>query len=284
MQTRGIGFVVSGLLALSVMVSMAGCSAREAESGDRANLGTDAYAKSPNQGGAGGMIGKDAPLHDAARQIGGERSVLRSAVLGVDVESIDKAEKQMKESVTAAGGYIDHEEGNDLATETPVMRLVIRVPEKRFDDVLTGFESLGRRTQKSITASDLTEQILDAEAQLRRQKDEAKSQSSDPTILTKQRIAELQGERDALAARAAMSTIELTLQQKPNLGISTAANASWGSDTWNAALTSGMGTFRVIGAAAIWALIYSPFWGSFLFLANWLYRKGKKAQRLPQAI
>ena len=203
---------------------------------------------------------------------------MRQGVLTVEVESLDKAEKAMKESVVSHGGYIDHEEGSNLAGEEPVMTLTIRVPEPSFEQMLAGFESLGHRTQKSISASDLTEQILDVQAQVKALK---QTGSANEFGTGSSQLKNLESEQLRLSSQAAMSTIDLTLLQKPNAGFSTAAHANWGGDTWNAAVSSAMGAFRVVGAIGIWLLVYSPIWGGVVILAILTARgmkKGNKAQ------
>lgn len=250
MKTRA-RFALCGFAALAVMSALSGCS--KGESSDA--TGTPSYANAKSAA-TGASVADEAPLHNAARQIGGERSVVREATLDVDVQNLDKAEKQMKDVILSHAGYIDHEEGTGLATDQPVLRLTIRVPEKSFEDVLAGFEGLGHRTAKTISASDLTEQILDVEAQLKH----AQQEGGQLTV-GNDALQNLRGQRDVLAAKAAMSTIDLTLQQKPSAALSTAANVNWGSDTWNAAMTSALGAFRVIGAIAIWLLAFSPIWG-----------------------
>ncbi|HTQ10531.1 MAG TPA: DUF4349 domain-containing protein [Fimbriimonadaceae bacterium] len=217
-------------------------------------------------------------MHNAAREAGGDRSVERQATLAIDVANLDKAEQQMKKSVASAGGYISHEEGDQLAGETPVMTLTIRVPEQKFDDVVSGFEALGHRTQKSITASDLTEQILDLQAQV--EQDTQKTHPGAAVNLDSSlphRIQELEAERDALQQRAAMSTIYLTLQQKPSLAYASSAGADWSSDTWNAAMSAAMGALRVVGATGIWLLAFSPIWGPAAFVIFWLYRSHRRS-------
>src|SRR5262245_44800514 len=57
-----------------------------------------------------GPMAGEATLHAAAREAGSERSVMRQATLDVDVENIETAEKEMRKSMAAKGGYIDHEE------------------------------------------------------------------------------------------------------------------------------------------------------------------------------
>jgi len=214
----------------------------------------------------------DAPMHTAARQPGAERSAVRNATLAVEVDNLERAEAKMKGSVTARGGYIDHEEGMDLASQTPVLQLTIRIPEKSFDDVLAGFEALGRRTQKSISASDLTEQILDAEAQLKQAEGQVK-----PAV---EQVAQFRAQRDELLAKAAMSSIDLTLAQRPDVGLAAAANTSWGSDTWNSAASSAMDAYRFVGTIGIWLLVYSPLWLVPCLIAFAIHRHWKRGPGL----
>jgi hypothetical protein len=215
---------------------------------------------------------------------------VRQASLSVEVSNLEKAEKEIKKVITAGGGYIDHEIGEDLASENPRMQLTIRIPEKAFEQAITAFEALGRRVQKSISSSDLTEQILSNEAQLQQlRRDQALlieggkgvSMNSGFDSL-KDRIKMLQQQKDALAGQAAMSTIELSLQQKANADLATVANAGWGTDTWNSAVSSAMGAFRFIGGIAIWLLVYSPIWGGLVMLALFGYRGWKRAAAKPQ--
>ena len=273
MRSRGIGFltVLGSVCSFALLIGVSGCAKSDDATASKAVSAPYQADSAKVQTGAVTM--DPAPMHTAARQPGAERSVVRQASLSVDVDSLDKAEKRMKESIALHGGYIDHEEGDNLAGETPVLRLTIRVPEKSFEDVVTGFEALGHRTQKTISASDLTEQILDADAVIKQVQQDGKL-STFPS--TQEQLRQILAQREQLAAKAAMSTIDLTLQQKASAAEATAANASWGNDTWNSALSSALGAFRVLGGGAIWLLAYSPIWGVALFGGIWIYRVRKR--------
>jgi hypothetical protein len=283
---------LAGALALAALLMAVGCSKSADESAAapsesmKRDAGLNGLAASefdgtksmPASGGAS-MAGppSEAPMHYAARQQGSNRSVLRQASLGVDVENLDKAEQGMRELITKNGGYIHHEESDNLASEQPTLRLTIRVPEKSFEEVLAGFQALGRRTQLAISASDLTEQILDAEAELKQLKQNSQDYGA------AERIKNAQQQRDSLASQAAMSTIELTLQQRANAGMSSAANANWGTDTWNSAMSAAIASFRVVGAIAIWLLAFSPIWGAIL-VAGWLGARSWKRSVSRQTV
>ena len=225
-----------------------------------------------------------APLHNAARTVGGDRNVVRHARMTVQVDNLDNAEKQLKSAVTQQGGYVVYESGTDLGGSQPVMSLEIRVPEKTFELMVGGIEGLGKRTEKSITASDITEQVLDLEAQLHQAKQNADvlSQTKNPTYnpgfaSIKNQIKNLEQERDAMVNRSSMSSIDLTLQQKPGAPGSDAATAGWGSDTWNAALSSASNVFRFFGAIGIWLLAFSPVWLLGLVIGYFVLRRQRRA-------
>src|SRR5579862_6061516 len=111
MQTRGIRILTLAgcACALSLFAGLAGCgksdeTASLSPSADKAALSLPT-SDSPTAG--ANAIGKmgAAPLHVAARQPGAERSVMREASLAVDVDNLDKAEKQTRQSVSSHGGY-----------------------------------------------------------------------------------------------------------------------------------------------------------------------------------
>jgi hypothetical protein len=268
--------LTGGAVALALFMTQAGCSkASEMDASDhRSAVGADAYSEfnKPNPA--------QAPLHAASRQQGAERSVVKSGTLSVEVDSLEKAEKAMRSAVVEKGGYIYHEEGDNLASTEPSLHVVIRIPEKTFDDSMAGFIALGRRTQQSVQASDNTEEILDTEARLK-QLQQAQSAHSARRISTAHgsvdsEVAHLLAEKATMQAQAAMSSIDLTLYQKPNAEVAASAHANWGSDAWNAALSSATNAFRVIGAATIWLVVFSPIWGFVLAVGLWI----RKAQRL----
>jgi|GEM_PF-5898394 len=219
------------------------------------------------------MQAGEALMHYAARLPGAERSVLRDATLSVGVENLEKAETKVQESIAAHGGYIDHEEGDDLAGGEPVMRLTIRVPEKSFDQEMSEFEALGHRTEKSISSTDLTEQILDAEAQV-------KQAEQDDKEFTAEQLAQFRADRDQIAAKVTMSSIDLTIQQRPSTATAAAASAGWGSDVWNSAVTSAMGSFRLVGSIVIWLFVYSPLWAVPCLIALYVRKHWKRSQGL----
>lgn len=208
------------------------------------------------------------PLHDAARDTGAPRDVIRNGQLAANVSDVNKASKNIKEAVTGAKGYVVSEVGENLSSESPSVTMEIRVPEVSFDAIVSQIEAQGPLVTKNIVASDVTEDILTLEAAIQEGKRSNGSQSG---------IGQLQQQQEALKLRSKMSTIQLRLDQKANADLAGAKNATWSGDAWNSALTSAMGAFRVIGAGFIWALAYTPVWGTLLAIAYFARRQKKAA-------
>ncbi len=275
-MTNTRGFRVVGALVCAAAL-IVGCSKQ------------DELAKStPDQNDQTASVAKagpdyQAPLHTAARTSGAQRNVIRDASITVMVENLENAERKLKSEIGAVGGYVASESGQDLASEDPVLHLTLKVRESSFETILGSIESLGRRTAKSISATDITEQMLDVEARLQSLKNQeeelkeadARSLNAGFQSIRGQRQA-LQAQKEALQSQSSMSTIELTLQQKANVDLSATAHSTWGNDTWNSAMSSAMGAFRLIGALAIWLLVYCPIWLLLGALGVWLNRRYRR--------
>jgi type II secretory pathway pseudopilin PulG len=202
------------------------------------------------------------------------RSVIRKAELTVMVDDIDKAEAKMEQLVQTAGGYVENASGWELASPAPSLKVTSRVPEKAFDSVLGEFEKLGRRTTKSISAQDVTEQIVDMDARMKTMliQEEAYRRMlrnvthladsialQDRLMSLREQIESIQGQRKSLASLAEMSTIELTFEQRSSPEVVAASDPNWGGDAWNSALSAATGTFHFLGVAVIWLAVFSPF-------------------------
>lgn len=272
------------LIGAVIVVGLVGCGApREyadsssAKSAGNASAWSNAATRAGEKANGSEYATNGAPMHAAARQPGADRSVIHSANMGLEVEKISEAEKGMKKVVKENGGFIVNLQSSQQAGENPTLTLTLKVPEKNFEDAMTQLEGLGFAAFKNISASDITEEILSAEAQLKQLQNEVPTDGRiGQSPYLKNQIDQVRAQRDQLMLQASMSTIDLTMQQKPNPALM--ASSSWGSDTWNAALSSAMTAFRVIGATAIWLLVYSPIWGVLLFGTIWVVKHSKRSR------
>jgi Domain of unknown function (DUF4349) len=116
----------------------------------------DAAAKA---GAAGVSESASGPL---ASQAAIRREVIYTANITVEVKQATAQANALRKLVIDQGGYVLADE----RTETSA-RLVLKVAPSRFDALLKGFEKLGKVRSQSVTASDVTADMVDLEARLK---------------------------------------------------------------------------------------------------------------------
>ncbi|MBY0401026.1 DUF4349 domain-containing protein, partial [Myxococcota bacterium] len=95
------------------------------------------------------------PVDDAAQPM--KREVVYTAYLRVIVAAVEDAMRSVETLAEKAGGYLEHSSARSIR---------IRVPAERFDGAIEGIESLGEVVDRAITASDVTEEVLDLNIRL----------------------------------------------------------------------------------------------------------------------
>lgn len=219
-----------------------------------------------------------------------ERKVIRTASLTVRVKSIETAERDITKWVDAARGYVDNTTSNNLDGRTPSMTITVRVPQARFSEALSAFEKLGERTAKDIQSSDVTQQIVDMEARLKNLRSQEETYRAilrtarrvGEIIDVQQRLSAIRGEiesmqaqRDAMAKLAALSTISVTLDQRPPP--EEAQSGGWVEDTWGSATHALGQAFRSLSVIGIWILVYAPLWIPLGLVSVWGWRRALRA-------
>ena len=257
-------------------------------------LSKNKWEFTPGGGGAGkggGSYGEQLPT-DVAKSRSTEtpsfqRQVVRTGTLTVKVANVEEAERQVTNKVRSWRGYVENTESSDLESEHPTMTMVVRMPEDRFDDAMREFEKLGIRTSKTISGEDVTAQIVDMQARLKnlRAQEETYRQILRQTrrvgevLQVQQEISRIRGEIESMDAEmqslkklAALSTITLTLEQRPAGKPAEDHDSGWAADAW-ANATGALGTaFKAISTAAIWMFVYSPIWLPIVIVL-WLVTK-----------
>lgn len=264
-------------LAMLAAITLAGCGAG-APSGSSADLAQTRVASSPAS--AGAKSGFDAPSEGAntslasrPRTTEARRAVIRSGSLAVRVGDLEKSERAAGEIIARLEGYVDSAESSDLAGKKPVLTLTARIPETSFEQALRAFEGLGTRLSKRIAAQDVTGDIADNAARLTTMRAHEESlrnvlkRAGDANSImeAQRRLAEarmeiegLQARLDSVKGQAALSTIELRLEQSAEA--SAVQDPRWGAEAWASASTSAMNSFRIVVGAALWMLAYAPLW------------------------
>lgn len=218
------------------------------------------------------------------------RDVIRTATLTLKVQSAKRAENEVTSLVYSMGGYIGNSESSDPAERNPRVTMIVRVPDKRFDDAMAAFEKLGERVARSISNDDVTAQLVDIEARLknlRAQEEQYRiilrqARRVGEVIEVQQYISSIRGEiesidaqRKTLANLVALSTITLTLEQRPS-GETSAAAGGWANDAWANAVRALSGVVQALATALIWIFVYSPLWLPIAFFGWVVARKSAR--------
>jgi len=219
------------------------------------------------------------------------RVIIRSATLSLRVDKVDAAEKRANSIVADAGGYVDSVSSTDLATSDPKIDIRARIPVAKFDQVLQRLESLGVRLSKTIQGQDVTEKVVDFDARLKTMSAqeevyrnmlrrvsslEASTQLQDKLMNLRAEIESIQGQRKSLASAAALSTIELTLQQQATPAAMAQTDPSWGSSAWQSAQSSAASTFKSLAVVLMWLAAYAPIWVPIAALGWFVHRRSKR--------
>jgi hypothetical protein len=241
-------------------------------------------ADAPAKDGSAPATAKEASLDHTVAKHGSildSRMVVRTADMHVRVSDVEKAERAVNRIVLQHGGYVQTATSSDLASDHPSMAITLRVPVGYFDDIVSGFESLGVRTSKSITSQDVTEQVVDMDARMKTLLTEEETfrgilrntQDMSTIITLQDKLTELRStiesiaaQRKSLAKQASFSTITLTLDQSATINPAP-KDPNWIAEAWGESTGSFSGILRSLATAGIWLTVFSPVWLPLLFFA-----------------
>lgn len=219
-----------------------------------------------------------------------ERKVVKTASLDVRVKSIDQAEAKVTSYVDGVRGYVENSTSSNLDGKSPSMTLTVRVPQQKFSEAMTTFEKLGERTAKDIQSSDVTQAIVDMDARLKNLRSQEETYRAilrsarkiGEIIDVQERLSVIRGEiesmqaqRDSMSKLAALSTITLTLSQRPPP--EEAVAGGWVEDTWSSATHALGGALKSLSVMGIWILVYAPLWVPLSIVALWGWRRALRA-------
>ncbi len=214
------------------------------------------------------------------------RKVIRRAELDIRVENVEKAEKKVSGIIESVGGYTESANSTDLASTHPVMTISIRVPVDLFDGTISRLESLGVRLSKKISSEDVTGRIVDLDAQLKTLTAQAEVYRNmlrgrtqlDEVFNIQQQLANVQtqieqitSQRKSQAGLAALSTIQLTLEQNAVISQPT-GDPNWVAQSWAEATSGSSSVLRLASIFLMWVVAFSPFWIPVLLILRRLMK------------
>ncbi|GAA3389706.1 DUF4349 domain-containing protein [Streptomyces roseoviridis] len=282
-RTAGTRTAAAALL-LSAALVLTGCGAGDGRSA--ADGKGSGYAAKPAGSGApeGAADGAPGPERAPERTPGSQnrpapQHVIRTAELSVEVKDATKALASARRVTAAAGGHVENETTERTDGTHISSRIVLRVPQERYDSVLAELAGAGKLLSRTANAKDVTEQVVDVESRIATQRasvarvralmDKA-TQLSDVVTLEgelSRRQADLESllaQRASLKDRTSLATITLHLTEPE------AAPAAGADDRpgFLDALAGGWGA--LVGAAA-WVLIVLAALAPWLATAAVLY-------------
>ena len=225
--------------------------------------------------------------------------LIKKAELSVVVKSIDATTKSVTNIVEKQQGDIlgfQNQKPPDSSVRQTAS-VEIRVPQERLETTLEALAKLGTVENRSLTAEDVTEQLVDSEARLRnlRKSEEMvlkimeRSGSVGDVLKASQELSNIResieridAQLKSLRNQVAYSTISLTLeaavsaQQTPEPSLGLRVQETWGKATHSVSELT-LGLFGL----GIWLLAYSPY---FLLIAAAVYgfNRFKKQQSVTK--
>lgn len=99
-----------------------------------------------------------------------KKKIIKDGRIGIEVQELEKAKAHIDSLIVKFDGYYANEKLNNSDWETSY-NLKIRVPSKRFEQLINGIESGGGEIKfKEIDARDVTDQFIDLESRLANKK------------------------------------------------------------------------------------------------------------------
>ncbi|MEU7580373.1 DUF4349 domain-containing protein [Streptomyces sp. NPDC041068] len=220
-----------GLL-LAVALAVTGCSAGAGDS-DSGGDGKAAGAEARDKGAAGADSGRSGSSE--ADQSGAKKPpkltgthVIRTAKLTVRVKDVPDALADARAAAEDAGGIVGNENTTRDSEGRERTRVVLRVPQDKYEEVLKSLEGTGTLIDREARAQDVTDQVVDVDSRIKSQRasvarvrelmDRATKLSDVVTLegelSTRQSALEaLLAQQASLKDRTSMATITLSLSE-----------------------------------------------------------------------
>ncbi|MEG3971794.1 DUF4349 domain-containing protein [Microcoleus sp. T2B6] len=269
-------FAVAVFLTLSSAIALPSCGGATSSSHEN-QVAASAPQSAPAPEPAAQRSKTPGASKKAAETTATRPQLIKKAQLSVVVKSIDASTKSVTNIVEKQQGDIlgfQNQKPPDSSVRQTAS-VEIRVPQERLETTLDALAKLGTVENRSLTAEDVTNQLVDSEARLRnlRKSEEMvlkimeRSGSVGDVLKASQELSKIResieridAQLKSLRNQVAYSTISLTLEaavsaqqtQEPSLGLR--AQETWGKATHSV----GELTLGLFGLG-IWLLAYSPY-------------------------
>ncbi|MFJ4961695.1 DUF4349 domain-containing protein [Streptomyces sp. NPDC088729] len=163
--------------ALAALLAVGGCGAAS-DGGGTADRSLASSEDAEAGGRADRAGGQYAPGADAAKQArkapdpgaSAVTHVIRTAELAVEVRDVPKAVAAARVAAQDGGGLVASESTERLDDAYETSRLVLRVPQDRYEEVLRTLAGSGKLLSRTSDAKDVTDRVVDTESRIATQR------------------------------------------------------------------------------------------------------------------
>lgn len=164
-----------------------------------------------------------------------QRKVIKTGSLSLLVKKAEDVAGQIRELAARLGGFIADSRIYEVSANVKSGSVVIRVPADRFDEALDGVKKLAVKVEReNVSASDVTEQFIDLEAQLKNLRAEEaqyleimkRAYTIEDTLKVSERLSsvrgrieQIQGQLQYLSRQIDMATITVSLTAEADLEV-----------------------------------------------------------------
>ncbi|NUL06730.1 DUF4349 domain-containing protein [Streptomyces lunaelactis] len=282
-------------LFLIASLGIAGCGASDTSSG--AGAADDKAQSDPKpaaEGAGGSAADAKAPAKDPVSVL--PTHIIRTAELNVEVKDAPKALADARAAVQSAGGHVAGESTERIDDTHVTSRVVLRVPQEKYDSVLAELAGSGKLLSRKAEAEDVTGQVVDVESRIATQRasvarvralmDRA-AKLSDVVTLEGQlssrqaQLESLLAQQAALKDRTTLATITLMLSERENKDPKKEDDDPGFLDAlgggWDALVATGRWIAVAVGAVAPFAAVFVLLYAVW----RWVVRPRLAKHRVP---
>ncbi|MFE6753847.1 DUF4349 domain-containing protein [Streptomyces sp. NPDC057684] len=277
------GIRAAGAVLLVAALALTGCSAGASDDASKA-------AGAADRGAAKGADGGESDAKSSRREppkLTGVH-IIRTATLTVQVKDVPQALDKARTAAEDAGGIVGNESTDRDGRGHERSRVVLRVPQERYEQVLTDLAGGGRLIERNVKAQDVTDQVVDVESRVKSQRASVarvrelmdKATKLSDVVALEGELSTRESDLEALLAqqaslkdRTSLATITLSLTETPvkpaghkddDPGFTDAVAGGWGAFVtmlrWIAVAVGAVLPFAVVGGLLVfvWLRLVRP--------------------------
>jgi hypothetical protein len=179
------------------------------------------------------QLARGGPSVRSSAVVAAPNLVIRNGNVSIQVDSLESSIDAVRKMAAALGGYVGNVAMYTGENQVHSATLEVKIPAARFDDAMAGVRPLGKVESSSATAQDVGEEFVDISARIANSKRlearliallSARTGKLEDVLAVERELARVREEIERsegrvryLSSRIAMSTIAVTVHEKPPL-------------------------------------------------------------------